>query len=338
MAQADFLPSLPYHVKGYHLDREIGKGGFGRVYHATSDKYPDYAFAIKVTEISGESVKQEAAYKAEIEALQRLDHSNVVNLYDCFSEGNFEFAVLEYCPNGTLKERLNGKIPVQEQIRIAGQIVSALNYCHQNHICHRDIKSSNILFDAHDRAKVADFGLCQIMADLELSHCFNGSYLYSAPELWKKQDYDPFAADIWSLGVLFYEIVNGHCPWPTESKQSVKNAVMTGTYNIVNATNPLMQLVKKMIVVDPSMRITMAEIEEMNIWPSRAAPTNRLLSLRRKSSYRNVADDDGGFRKPSGHLRMGEMLPKSLITPTSSHGRRRATNGAISARRLSGME
>lgn len=332
---SDFLPSLPYHVNNYHLDKEIGKGGFGRVYHATSDKYPDYAFAVKVTQISdGDlSVKQEAAYQAEIAALQRLDHSHVVNLYDCFSEGNLEFAVLEYCPNGTLKERINGKMPVQEQIRIAGQIVSALNYCHQNHICHRDIKSSNILFDAHDRAKVADFGLCQIMTDITLSTCFNGSYLYSAPELWKKHDYDPFAADIWSLGVLFYEIVNGYYPWPTDSKQTVKNAVMTASYNIVNATNPLMQLVRKMIVVDASQRITMAELEQMSIWHTQATPPKNLLSLRRKSSFRTSSDEE-----PLGSSRKGSMLPKSLITPQSSHGRRRATNATLQTRRMSGLE
>lgn len=260
---------LPYSVNNYVLDRVLGKGGFGEVYHATSRKYPGFEFAVKCTRYTPEHMAvMDDSFKSEVSALMKLDHPNVVRLYDFFRQDDCLFLVLEYCPGKSLLERIRDQeaITESEQLNIASQIISALAYCHRNRLAHRDIKEGNILFDAHGRVKVADFGISKEILPGDHFHLFNGSYLYAAPELVNKMEHDPFAADVWSLGVLFYRMANRQYPWPIDSKANAKKAIQYGSYREQNMTHPLMRLVKQMILVNPDARVSMEILSNMSIW------------------------------------------------------------------------
>lgn len=261
--------ALPYSINNYVMDKVIGKGGFGEVYHATSRKYPGFEFAVKCTRYTPEHTAiMEDSFKSEVSALMKLDHPNVVRLYDFFKQDDCLFLVLEYCPGKSLLERIRDQEVMTEsrQLAIAGQIVSALAYCHRKRLAHRDIKEGNILFDAHGRVKVADFGLSKEFLPGDRFNQFNGSYLYAAPELFNKMEHDPFAADVWSLGVLFYRIANRQHPWPTDSKANAKKAIQYGSYREQNMKHPLMHLVKQMIIVNPDARVSMELLSDMKIW------------------------------------------------------------------------
>ena len=263
----EIFRNLPVVVGNYVIDREIGKGGFGVVYHATCSHYCNFEFAIKVSPLSANRCAQiETAYANEVGALQKLDHPHVVRLYDFFAKDSLLFVVLEYCPGGDLESRIRDphKMSVAKQMEIAHQIVSAVAYCHDNHIAHRDIKTANILFDIYGRVKVADFGLCK-ETEKGFIESYNGSLLYAPPEILRGVGHNPFAADIWSLGVLLFRLATGMYPWPLEASRDVlRDAILHGQYTKPCMQHPLLQLVKKMIVVDPSQRMSIEELKKLD--------------------------------------------------------------------------
>ena len=283
----EIFNQLPVVIRNYVIDREIGKGGFGTVYHGTCSRYCDFEFAIKVSPLSANRCAQiETAYSNEVGALQKLDHPHVVRLYDFFAEGSLLFVVLEYCPGGDLEARVRDphKMDLWKQMEIANQIVSAVIYCHENCIAHRDIKTANILFDAYGRVKVADFGLCKETKGF--IDTYNGSLLYAPPEILRGICHNPFQADIWSLGVLLYRLATGEYPWPLDSsRETLRDAILHGQYTRPATAHPLLQLVKRMIVVEPSRRMTYSELAKID-WkqfapppPSSPVPVKSRLSI-----------------------------------------------------------
>ena len=325
---APIFTSFPAYVRDYVLDKEIGNGGFGVVYHATCTKYEGFEFAIKVSPVSeARCAAIESAYESEVKALQRLDHGNVVRLYDFFTDParSLLFVVLEYCPGGDLEEKIqsNEKIPVNEQRSIAKQIISAVCYCHQNHIAHRDLKTGNILFDQYGRIKVADFGLCK-ETTRGFVETFNGSLLYAPPELLKGLGHDPFQADIWSLGVLLYRLVTGQYPWPLRCRNQLRESIMTGEILPIETPHPLLKLIKRMIVVDPKARITSEELEKLDLWQEQENPVlRRGISVHKSSD--NISLALGARESKSVTTSMG-LLALSCCTPKRRRVVRRYTN------------
>ena len=264
--------SAPQGRSTYNIDRLIGRGGYGEVYHATSEKYPGFEFAIKVCPLSKErGAAITAAYESEVLALQTLDHPNVVRLYDTFKseDESLLYIVLEYCPGGDLEELIKrqGELLTDNQrLDYAHQIALAVEICHRHHIAHRDLKTGNILFDAYGRCKVADFGLCQKL-ETGLVDTFSGSLLYAPPEILRGIPHSPFCADMWSLGVLFYRLVTGQYPWPLDAtRECLRAAITAGDYRQSDTRCPLLSLVRKMIVVDPARRLTISELLSADVW------------------------------------------------------------------------
>ena len=256
----------------YEVHSLIGKGGYGEVYRATSNKYPNFEFALKVSPISpGRSAAILSAYESEVEGLKKIDHPNVVRIYDFFKDESESrlYIVLEYCPGGDLEKRITKgeRLSENDKVNFASQIASAIEVCHSQNIAHRDLKTSNILFDAYGRCKVADFGLCKELADGGLIDQFNGSLLYAPPEILRGVPHSPFAADIWSLGVLFYRLATGSYPWPLEgTREGLRAAIMAGEFRQVDVRTPLLSVVRKMIVVDPARRITIQDLMQLDLW------------------------------------------------------------------------
>ena len=155
----------------------------------------------------------------EVSALVKLDHENIIRCYDYFNAQNYFFILLEYCKEGTLENLIesNPQYVRENMWDFANQIISALVYSHEKGICHLDLKPGNILVHQAKKLKLADFGLCYMFKEDEKFDIANynplnlnrrGSPQYMAPEVYKKSEegYDPFKADIWSLGVLLYNI------------------------------------------------------------------------------------------------------------------------------------
>lgn len=273
----DPYPNLPHKVKNYELRSVLGKGGFAFVYNAVNIFY-HMEFAVKVISPPKEGNERILrSFDAEVNALIKLDHPNVIRLYDYFMEDDHLFLVLEFCSGGNLESKISrGEIiPEPAKFKICSQIISALKYCYDQSISHRDIKASNILFDSNGRVKVADFGLSELIGHDENFNEFNGSLSYASPELCRKIAHNPFKSDVWSLGVLFYRIFTYSYPFNGRTKNELKDRIVDGFYT-EKVQGPLGKLIRKMLHVDPEMRVTIEQLHKNELF---LCPLSRLPNL-----------------------------------------------------------
>ena len=196
----------------------IGKGGMGAVYKARQ-KALDRLVALKI--LPSDTCRDPGfseRFTREARALAKLNHRNIVTVYEYGEAGGFLFFIMEYVDGLNLRQLEHaGTLEPHEALAIVPQICEALQYAHDEGVIHRDIKPGNILIDKKGRVKIADFGIAKIMgkpADQTLtgSRDVMGTPHYIAPEqVEHPQDVD-HRADIYSLGVVFYELLTGELP------------------------------------------------------------------------------------------------------------------------------
>ncbi|KAH9690254.1 serine/threonine-protein kinase TIO [Citrus sinensis] len=204
-------------VENYHVIELVGEGSFGKVYKGRR-KYTGQTVAMKFIMKHGKSEKDIHNLRQEIEILRKLKHQNIIEMLDSF-ESPQEFCVVTEFAQGELFEILeDDKCLPEEQVQsIAKQLVRALHYLHSNRIIHRDMKPQNILIGAGSVVKLCDFGFARAMsANTVVLRSIKGTPLYMAPELVREQPYN-HTADLWSLGVILYELFVGQPPFYTNS-------------------------------------------------------------------------------------------------------------------------
>lgn len=211
-------------IRDYEVIRLIGTGGMGEVYLAR-EMLLGRKVAIKCLlqqHVQEEHFHQRFISEARIQA--QLNHPNIVSLISFFEESGSSFMVLEYSEGITLDKLISvtGPIPEQRALRIFRQIMQALDYAHSHGVIHRDIKPSNIMIDtAHDDSvKVMDFGIARMMGDSHLTRTGSkmGSPRYMSPEqVMALKDIDN-RTDIYSAGVVLYEILSGRLPFPADAE------------------------------------------------------------------------------------------------------------------------
>lgn len=209
----------------YELIEKTGGGGMAVVYKAKCHLLKRYV-AVKV--LRPDLVDNEefvTRFKRESQAVASLSHPNIVNMYDVGQEGEIHYIVMEYVDGMTLKDYIKkeGRLTSEEAIRIASQICSALHHAHENNIVHRDIKPQNILINKEGTAKVADFGIARAVTSSTVTMAganVIGSVHYFSPEQ-AKGSYVDKKSDIYSLGIVLYEMVTGVVPFEGDSAISV---------------------------------------------------------------------------------------------------------------------
>ncbi|WHY74376.1 Stk1 family PASTA domain-containing Ser/Thr kinase [Fictibacillus enclensis] len=208
----------------YKLLEVIGDGGMAIVYRA-KDLILDRDVAVKIlrSEFSDdeEFIKR---FKREAEAATSLDHPHIVSIFDVGEENNVYFIVMEYVKGKTLKQyiREKGRLSVEESIQIIKQIASGMVAAHEHGIIHRDIKPHNILIDENGVAKVTDFGIALAITSATITHTNSvlGSVHYFSPEQ-ARGGVANAKSDIYSLGVVLFEMLTGRVPFTGESPVSV---------------------------------------------------------------------------------------------------------------------
>jgi tRNA A-37 threonylcarbamoyl transferase component Bud32 len=200
----------------------LGHGGMGAVYKARQPKL-DRFVALKILLRRREDGTADAGFAErfarEARALARLNHPEIVAVYDYGEVAGFPYLVMEYVDGLTLRQLIQGKkLSSEEALAIVPKICEALQFAHQRGIVHRDIKPENILLDKEGRVKIADFGIAKILApgaqDLSLTGGKDvvGTPHYMAPEQVEQPAKVDHRADIFSLGVVFYEMLTGELP------------------------------------------------------------------------------------------------------------------------------
>ncbi|HZJ82902.1 MAG TPA: Stk1 family PASTA domain-containing Ser/Thr kinase [Clostridia bacterium] len=247
----------------YELIEKIGAGGMAIVYKARCHLLNRYV-GVKI--LRPDLVEDEnfvERFKRESQAAASLSHHNIVNVYDVGQEGDIYYIVMEYICGDTLKEFVQekGKLESKEAIKIALQIAAALEHAHRNGIVHRDIKPQNILMSKDGSVKVADFGIARAATSVTVTLAGSnvmGSVHYFSPEQAKGGHVDA-KSDIYSLGIVLYEMVTGVLPFEGDTAISVAIKHIQEDIKPPGEVNPeiyksLQRIIEKAVEKQPEVR------------------------------------------------------------------------------------
>ncbi|HCN29949.1 MAG TPA: hypothetical protein DIT64_14645 [Verrucomicrobiales bacterium] len=217
-------------IGGHDLIEVIARGGMGIVYRA-QQRDPRREVALKAlsgAELMSAEAKQR--FKIEAEAMARLDHPSILPIYELGEEDGTPFFTMKLAAGGTLSQRIGGYAGKwREIVELMARIAEAVHYARSRGVLHRDLKPGNILFDEEGHAMVSDFGLAKMIGsdnDLTKTLAMMGTPNYMAPELVRKNGGASTASDVWSLGVILYELLAGRVPFTGDNVPAVLRAVV----------------------------------------------------------------------------------------------------------------
>lgn len=274
--------------KDYVLGDEIGKGGFSTVVkgHKVGDESQE--FAIKLIQkkmVEGDDIK---LLKREIQIMKKLDHPHVLKLYHVYEDDQQFYLVMELVRGKELFDKIveRGMYSEKDAALIIKQVVSAVQYLHDNGIAHRDLKPENLLSsgDGEDEIiKIADFGFSKSFAeDGEKLMTSCGSPGYVAPEILTAESYDK-SVDMWSVGVIVYILLSGYPPFYADSAPTLFKKIMDVKYDFDDSvwddiSDDAKDLIRNLLVKTPSKRFTAAQVLE-HPWISGGASENPILKI-----------------------------------------------------------
>lgn len=291
----------------YELLEKIGEGGMGVVYKAKCHLLNRFV-AVKILKAElSEDKDFVARFKREANSVGSLSHQNIVNIHDVGEENHINFIVMEYINGKTLKQIIkeNVRLSSERTLEIALQIAKALECAHKNNIIHRDIKPDNILITEDNIVKVTDFGIAKVIGSVTItnSNKVTGSVHYFSPEQAKGRFVD-CRTDIYSLGIVMYEMITGQVPYDAESSISIavmhiQEPVIPPKEIITNIPENINQVILKAMEKEPINRFQtskeMAEIlneikEDINFvmnLNNRSKDATKIMGIKTVSTTRN---------------------------------------------------
>uniref|UniRef100_A0A8C1UB61 MAP/microtubule affinity-regulating kinase 3 n=1 Tax=Cyprinus carpio TaxID=7962 RepID=A0A8C1UB61_CYPCA len=250
------------HIGNYRLLKTIGKGNFAKVKlarHILTGR----EVAIKIidkTQLNPTSLQK---LFREVRIMKGLNHPNIVQLFEVIETEKTLYLVMEYASGGEVFDYLvsHGRMKEKDARAKFRQIVSAVHYCHQKNIVHRDLKAENLLLDADSNIKIADFGFSNEFTLGSKLDTFCGSPPYAAPELFQGKKYDGPEVDIWSLGVILYTLVSGSLPFDGQNLKELRERVLRGKYRVpFYMSTDCESILRRFLVLNPTKRCTLEQI------------------------------------------------------------------------------
>uniref|UniRef100_A0A4W4HDH6 non-specific serine/threonine protein kinase n=1 Tax=Electrophorus electricus TaxID=8005 RepID=A0A4W4HDH6_ELEEL len=240
------------HIGNYRLLKTIGKGNFAKVKLARHV-------------LTGREVGSQLCLHLfrEVRIMKTLRHPNIVQLFEVIETEKTLYLVMEYASGGEVFDYLvsHGRMKEIEARAKFRQIVSAVHYCHQKNIVHRDLKAENLLLDADSNIKIADFGFSNEFTLGTKLDTFCGSPPYAAPELFQGKKYDGPEVDVWSLGVILYTLVSGSLPFDGQNLKELRERVLRGKYRVpFYMSTDCEGILRRFLVLNPTKRCTLEQV------------------------------------------------------------------------------
>ncbi|KAK0405021.1 hypothetical protein QR680_017763 [Steinernema hermaphroditum] len=281
----------------YRVGRFLGKGGFARCYEVTIVN-TSQKLAAKV--VSRESITKKSARSKmvqEIRIHRDLKHPNVVKMLDHFTDEHNVYCLMELCESQSLMELHKRRTVVSEEEAryFMGQIISGMEYVHDQKVIHRDLKLGNLFLTGDMIVKIGDFGLATRAEEGVLKKGLCGTPNYTAPEMLGKKGHS-YEVDIWALGCILYTLLVGKPPFETTSLQDTYGRIKKNRYSIPHwITENASCLIRQLLAAQPQKRPKVYDILKTNFftqgyWP-RALPTT-CLTMRPKFNFLSPEEQD----------------------------------------------
>ena len=279
--------------KNYEVVKELGSGGYAHCL-LIKNKTTGKLFACK--EMQKNKLTDKEGFEREINIMRKLDHPNIIKLYEVDETDMYIYLVMELCQGGELFDRIianteSGKAFTEKEAAIIfKQMISAINYCHKNKIVHRDLKPENLLCltkDENSPIKVIDFGMSKVFAPNASMKERVGTAYYISPEVIKG-NYDE-KCDVWSAGVILYVLLCGFPPFNGDDDEDIMKNVLKKKYGFPSPewdkiSDGAKNLIKRLLT-DPKERPSAEEVLQ-DPWLEKLAPNTGTIELNVKSLKR----------------------------------------------------
>ena len=252
-----YITHVPF-LDHYEVLDQLGKGGYGKVYRVKNIKSGEI-YACKL--LSKFKIENLDKIKKEINILKKINHPNIIKLYEIFESKKWLYLIMEECKGGSLYNKIIELLQIKkmytekQSANIFRQIILAIEYCHKNGICHRDLKPENILYlyegsEYDNPIKIIDFGLSKEIPPNRKLGSKVGSAYYVAPEVIKGLYTEK--CDIWSAGVILYIILSGDPPFNGSTDNDIYNKILKMKFKFpdekwINISNEAKDLITHMI-------------------------------------------------------------------------------------------
>lgn len=279
-------------IYNIRYDKEIGSGLTAKVYEGLRRK-DNLTTAIKIIFRNKITDKTTESFANEISALKKLNHPNIVKLYDIFEDRSHYYVAMEYISGGELFDRISAKTAYSESDakNICLTILAAIKHCHDNDIVHCDIKPENLMMlNSYDDAaiKLVDFGFSSVAKGLSL-HKVHGTFNYMAPEIWNNEYYGK-AVDMWAFGVVLYTLLGGYNPFHHDNKRKLMQLIVSSNFEFHDVywnhvSDEAKSYIKSLLSVNVDQRLTVDQALEHQWLQQSKAQIDLSQSLKRLKEF-----------------------------------------------------
>ncbi|KAL4285300.1 hypothetical protein GQ457_16G029400 [Hibiscus cannabinus] len=253
----------------YQLGRLLGHGSFAKVHEASLIDDSSSVVAIKIIDKTKTvDAAMEPRIISEVSAMRRLQqHPNILKIHEVMATRTKIYLVMEFASGGELFGKLlrRGKLTETTARKYFTQLVSALHFCHQNGVAHRDLKPQNLLLDQNGILKVSDFGLSALPEHLNngLLHTACGTPAYAAPEVVRGKGYDGPKADAWSCGVILFVLLAGKLPFDDSNLVGMYKKIHRRKFEFPSwISKPLKSIIRQLLDPNPETRMSLVKLME----------------------------------------------------------------------------
>ena len=273
----------------YIIKETIGKGTFSKV-KLGKNKITGEKVAIKILDKSKILEKEDLdRIIREISILTKLDHENVIKIFQIIEDSQKFLIIMEYCEGGELFNYIvkKGKLSEIEASLFFYQIINGVEYIFSQGIAHRDLKPENLLLTKGNIIKIIDFGLSNFFDGEHNLVTPCGSPCYASPEMVSGNNYNGFNIDIWATGIILYAMTCGYLPFEDPDNDKLFDKILKAKLDFPEHLSELCKdLIKKILVTDPNKRITIKEIKKHNFYLQGKEVYNNMFNIKNKNKMK----------------------------------------------------